>query len=79
VPPAFPPRGQHLPAAALGNLTLAQDYLDDCQNLYTCQANLDHADEGRFRWALQDIMAEEMTRDSEFRRAQTVWGGAAEN
>src|SRR6266851_980890 len=28
--PAPPPRAQLLPAAILGNLTLAQEYLDDC-------------------------------------------------
>jgi hypothetical protein len=33
-------------AAVLGNLTLAQEYLDDCQNLYTCQVVLDRGDEG---------------------------------
>src|SRR5882762_3013970 len=30
VPPALPPHAQLLPAAMLGNLTLAQEYLDDC-------------------------------------------------
>jgi hypothetical protein len=49
VPPALPPHAQHLPAAALRNfknLTLAQEYLDGCQILYTCQV-VDFA--GRFR------------------------------
>src|SRR5467141_2599183 len=52
VPPALPPRAQLLPAAMLGNLTLAQEYLDDCPKSIHLSSNTTRVEDdfaGRFR------------------------------